>query len=104
VAGAGLSRENDRKLHRSNEPKRTTGAGLLRSTTLMTMAPRTTTSHQGSYAPVTAIPVSNDDPLAERFVGAVTAETVSTEAMPYLEVVAPASLPEVSSTCITLLV
>ena len=55
--------------------------------------------HQGSYAPVTAIPVSNDDPLAERFVGAVTAETVSTEAMPYLEVVAPASLPEVSCTC-----
>jgi hypothetical protein len=61
-------------------------------------------SQQGSYAPVTAIPVSNDDPLAERFVGAVTAETVSTEAMPYLEVVAPASLPEVSCTCITLLV
>jgi hypothetical protein len=60
-------------------------------------------SQQGSYAPVTAIPVSNDDPLAERFVGAVTAETVSTEAMP-LEVVAPASLPEVSCTCITLLV
>jgi hypothetical protein len=69
------------------------------------MAPRPTTSQQGSYAPVTAIPVSNDDdPLAERFVGAVTAETVSTEAMPYLEVVAPASLPEVSCTCITLLV
>jgi len=61
------------------------------------MAPRpTTTSQQGSYAPVTAIPVSNDDPLAERFVETITAETVSTEAMPYLEVVAPATLPEVS--------
>ena len=60
------------------------------------MAPRpTTTSQQGSYAPVTAIP---DDPLAERFVETITAETVSTEAMPYLEVVAPATLPEVSST------
>jgi hypothetical protein len=60
-----------------------------------------TASHQGLYAPVTAIPVNynNDDPLAERFVGEVTAETTaSTEAMPYLEVVAPATLPEVSCT------
>jgi hypothetical protein len=58
------------------------------------------TTNQESYAPVTAIPVSNDDdPLAERFVGTVTAETVSTEAtMPYLEVVAPVTLPEVSWT------
>jgi hypothetical protein len=51
-----------------------------------------------SYAPV-AVPIYGDDesPLAERFVEvASNAETVSLDAQPYLEVVAPATLPEVS--------
>ena len=79
------------ELHFSSEQVDTTSFTFI-------MAPHPTTSEQGSYAPVTAIPVSNDDPLAERFVETITAETVSTEAMPYLEVVAPATLPEVSRT------
>ena len=52
-----------------------------------------------SYAPVAAVPVYGDDEdtLAESFFGSVaSAETVSPDAQPYLEVVAPATLPEVS--------
>ena len=55
-----------------------------------------------SYAPV-AVPVYGDgdeDPLADSFFGAdvasFSAETVSPDARPYLEVVAPSTLPEVS--------
>ncbi|KAL3800909.1 hypothetical protein ACHAW5_009919 [Stephanodiscus triporus] len=49
-----------------------------------------------SYAPV-AVPIYADDenPLAERFIEvAPNVETVSPDAQPYLEVVAPATLPE----------
>lgn len=56
-----------------------------------------------SYAPVAAVPIYGDDgeedPLAESFFGAAvasSAETVSPDARPYLEVVAPSTLPEVS--------
>jgi hypothetical protein len=50
---------------------------------------------------ITTVPIYSDGkgPLAEQFVGVVTsAETVSPDAQPYLEVVAPATLPEVSIT------
>ncbi len=56
-----------------------------------------------NYAPV-AVPIYGDDedPLAESFFGSVasSAETVSPDAQPYLEVVAPATLPEVSTACL----
>jgi hypothetical protein len=52
--------------------------------------------HGYGYAPV-AVPVHGDTdngPLAERFIEVASAETVSPEAQPYLEVVARSTLPE----------
>jgi hypothetical protein len=50
---------------------------------------------------IAAVPIysNGEGPLAEQFIGVVTsAKTVSPDAQPYLEVVAPATLPEVSIT------
>jgi hypothetical protein len=68
----------------------------------MTLAKHHNDAHH-SYAPV-AVPIygiddiDGENPLAEGFVGVSTvADTISPDpAQPYLEVVAPATLPEVS--------
>ena len=48
--------------------------------------------NSGKYMPVDVS--VHDAPLAERFVDVASAETLSHDAHPYLEVVAPATLPE----------
>ena len=69
------------------------------------LKPNSTTNHRVNTCPLTEamensgkyMPVDvsvHDAPLAERFVDVASAETLSHDAHPYLEVVAPATLPE----------